>query len=79
MLLQTNYEPITNEIQSISKQVCIFILVRVMVIFEKDLSNFSYDPGVFLKEKSFCITGIIKMYNGKPEIIATKEEQIAIQ
>lgn len=50
-----------------------------MVIFEKDLANFSYDPGVFLKEKSLCITGIIKMYNGKPEIIATKEEQIAIQ
>ncbi len=51
----------------------------VVVIFEKDLANFSYDPGVFLKEKSLCITGIIKMFNGKPEIIATKEEQIAIQ
>jgi hypothetical protein len=51
----------------------------VVVIFEKDLVNFSYDPDVFLKEKSLCITGIIKMYNGKPEIIATKEEQIVIQ
>ena len=51
----------------------------VVVIFEKDLINFKYDPAIFLKNKTVCITGIVKMYKGLPEIIATKEEQIIIQ
>ena len=51
----------------------------VVVIFEKDLVNFKYDPSIFLKNKTVCITGIVKMYKGLPEIIATKEEQIIIQ
>lgn len=50
----------------------------VVVIFEKDLVNFSYDPSKKLKDKKICITGIVKMYKGLPEIIATKEEQIVI-
>jgi hypothetical protein len=51
----------------------------VVIIFEKDLVNFKYNPSLFLKDKTICITGIVKMYNGLPEIIATKEEQIVIQ
>jgi len=51
----------------------------VVVIFEKDLVNFSYNIPTHLKNKKVCITGIVKMYKGKPEIIATKEEQIVIQ
>lgn len=51
----------------------------VVVIFEKDLVNFSYDPSKKLKDKNICITGIVKMYKGLPEIIATKEEQIVIK
>jgi hypothetical protein len=51
----------------------------VVVIFEKDLVNFKYDPAIFLKNEIVCITGIVKMYKGLPEIIATKEEQIIIQ
>ncbi|WP_339888581.1 hypothetical protein [uncultured Flavobacterium sp.] len=50
----------------------------VVVIFEKDLINFSYDIPTHLKNKTVCITGIVKMYKGKPEIVATKEEQIEI-
>jgi DNA/RNA endonuclease YhcR with UshA esterase domain len=50
-----------------------------VIIFEKDLVNFKYNPSLFLKDKTICITGIVKMYNGLPEIIATKEEQIVIQ
>ncbi|MFT7252244.1 MAG: hypothetical protein ACI9FW_002003 [Flavobacterium sp.] len=50
----------------------------IVVIFEKDLINFSYDVTTHLKNKTVCITGIVKMYKGKPEIIATKEEQIEI-
>ena len=30
----------------------------------------------YLKEKKVCITGKIKMYKGKPEMIVNKEEQI---
>ena len=50
----------------------------VVVIFEKDLVNFSYDIPTHLKDKTVCVTGIVKMYKGKPEIIATKEEEIVI-
>lgn len=50
----------------------------IVVVFEKDLVNFSYDISTHLKNKKVCITGIVKMYNGKPEIIATKEDQIVI-
>ena len=50
----------------------------IVVIFEKDLVNFSYDPSKKLKDKKVCITGIVKMFKGLPEIIATKEEQIVI-
>lgn len=50
-----------------------------VVIFEADLPNFKYTPSVYLKEKKICITGKIKIYKGKPEMIVNKEEQIKIQ
>lgn len=50
----------------------------IVVVFEKDLVNFSYDIPTKLKNKTVCVTGIVKMYKGKPEIIATKEEQLVI-
>jgi len=50
-----------------------------VVIFEADLANFKYNPSVYLKNKNVCITGKVKIYKGKPEIIATKEEQIKIE
>jgi len=50
-----------------------------VVIFEADLPNFKYTPSVYLKEKKVCITGKVKIYKGKPEIIVNKEEQIKIQ
>jgi hypothetical protein len=48
-------------------------------ISESDLKNFKYDPSVFLKDKTICITGVVKVYKNKPEIVATKEEQIKVQ
>lgn len=50
-----------------------------VVIFETDLSNFKYTPSVYLKDKNVCITGLVKIYKGKPEMIVNKEEQIKIQ
>jgi DNA/RNA endonuclease YhcR with UshA esterase domain len=49
-----------------------------VVIFEGNLTNFKYTPSVFLKDKNVCITGKVKIYKGKPEIIVSKEEQINI-
>lgn len=50
-----------------------------VVIFEKDLPNFKYTPAEFLKEKEVCITGEVKMYKGKPEILVSKEKQIEVK
>lgn len=50
-----------------------------VVIFEADLPNFKYTPSVYLKEKKVCITGKVKIYKGKPEMIVNKEEQIKIE
>jgi DNA/RNA endonuclease YhcR with UshA esterase domain len=50
-----------------------------VVIFEADLPNFKYTPSDFLKEKNVCITGKVKIYKGKPEIIVNKEDQIKIE
>jgi len=49
-----------------------------VVIFEADLPNFKYTPSVNLKEKNVCITGKVKIYKGKPEMIINKEEQIKV-
>ena len=48
-------------------------------ISEADLANFKYDPAEFLKDKTICITGVVKIYKDKPEIIVSKEEQIKVQ
>ena len=48
-------------------------------IAESDLVNFKYNPSEFLKDKTICITGLVKIYKDKPEIIVSKEEQIKIQ
>ena len=50
-----------------------------LVIFEADLSNFKNTPSAYLKDKNVCITGLVKIYKGKPEIIVTKEEQIKLE
>jgi len=49
------------------------------VIFEADLSKFKYTPSVYLKGKYVCITGKVKIFKGKTEIIVTSEEQIKVE
>jgi hypothetical protein len=47
------------------------------VIFAKDTGNFKeYNPAEFLKEKKICVIGKIKIYEGKPEIIINRPDQI---
>jgi DNA/RNA endonuclease YhcR with UshA esterase domain len=48
-----------------------------VVIFEKDLHSFSYNP-LELKDKMVRITGKVVLYKDKPEIIASKEIQLVI-
>ena len=50
-----------------------------VVIFKKDLQNFSYKPAKKLLDKKVCVTGEIKIYKGKPEMIISREDQIKIE
>ncbi|HYM94726.1 MAG TPA: hypothetical protein VET23_11345 [Chitinophagaceae bacterium] len=49
------------------------------VIWESDLSKFSYKPKRKLKHKKICVTGVIKLYKEKPEIIVSNPSQIKIK
>ncbi|MFI5151490.1 MAG: hypothetical protein ACHQRM_17315 [Bacteroidia bacterium] len=51
----------------------------IVFIKEEDLKNFKYNPAEFLKDKNICITGTVKIYKDKPEIVVTKEEQIKVE
>jgi hypothetical protein len=48
-------------------------------IAEGDLKNFKKDPAESLKDKNVCVTGTVKIYKDKPEIVVTKEDQIKVQ
>lgn len=50
-----------------------------IVIFAKDLANFKTSIDDLYNNKNVCVTGVVKAYNGKPEIIITKPEEIIIQ
>lgn len=48
------------------------------VIFTSDLSKFPPNPDQFYRNKKVQVTGIIKEYKGKPEIILKGPDQIKI-
>ena len=50
-----------------------------VVIFETDAAKFKNTPSEFLKDKNVCITGKVKIYKGKPDIIVNSEEQIKVE
>lgn len=47
-----------------------------IVIFEKDLPNFSYVPSLLLKDKDICVTGKLVTYKDKPQIIVSEAASI---
>jgi len=49
------------------------------VIFQGDAQHFSYDPAEYLKGKTMCVTGKVKIYKGRPEIIINRPDQLKIQ
>ena len=50
-----------------------------VVIFAKDRTNFKEAPDAMYNDKDICVTGVVKAYNSKPEIIVSSPEQITIQ
>lgn len=50
-----------------------------LVIFAKDLINFSDTPEKLYGNKSICVSGAIKEYKGKAEIIVSKPDQIKVE
>jgi hypothetical protein len=46
------------------------------IIWKDDLVNFKYKPATYLKDKQVCVTGVIKMYKGKPEMELHSQEQV---
>ena len=50
-----------------------------IVIYAKDIANFKTSIDDLYNNKNICVTGAVKEYNGKPEIIITKPEEIIVQ
>jgi micrococcal nuclease len=50
-----------------------------VVIFAKDKSNFKEAPEVMYNDKNICVTGVVKKYKDKPEIIVSSPDQITIE
>ena len=50
-----------------------------VVIFASDKVNFKEPIESLYTDKNICVTGTLKEYNGKPEIIISKPEDITIQ
>ena len=46
------------------------------LIWKDDLVNFDYKPAAYLKGKQVCVTGIVKMYKGKPEMELHAQDQV---
>ncbi|TBX67487.1 hypothetical protein EZL74_09450 [Flavobacterium silvisoli] len=50
-----------------------------VVIYADKLKNFDFVPSTYYKGKTICITGTIKLYKGKPEIIINTPHAIEIK
>jgi micrococcal nuclease len=49
-----------------------------IVIFGNDRPNFKEKPELFYNNKKVCATGLVKEYNGKPEMVLSHESEISI-
>lgn len=50
-----------------------------IVIFAKDIANFKTSIEETYNDKNICVSGILKEYKGKTEIVVTKPEDIIVQ
>ena len=49
-----------------------------VIMFDKR-GSFSYKPEEYLKGKTICVTGTVKNYKGKPEIVVDGEGQVKVR
>lgn len=49
------------------------------VIWEQDKPKFNKAPEIFYADKDVCLTGVVQVYEGKPQIILRNREQIVIK
>ena len=49
-----------------------------IVIFGKDLDNFKVAPEKMYADKEICVTGVIKEFHDKMEIVVSKPEAITL-
>ena len=49
-----------------------------VVVFGKDRPNFKERPELYYDNKKVCVTGLIKEFKGKPEMIISNENEIKI-
>ena len=53
--------------------------IFTVLIWGSDRKKFSDPPETFYKGKTICVTGLIKSFRGKPEIIVKDPSQIGIR
>ena len=49
------------------------------VVWGKDRGGFSSSPEMAYRRKRICVTGLVKSYGGKPEIIVRSPTQITVK
>jgi micrococcal nuclease len=49
------------------------------VIYGEDRKKFSWKPEEFLIDKAVCVTGEVKDYRGKPQIVVSDTAQLVIK
>jgi hypothetical protein len=47
-----------------------------IAIWSTDYPKFKYVPAEYLKGKTICVTGWMKLQGGKPQVIITSQEQV---
>jgi len=50
-----------------------------IVIYSDSLENFNSKPADYYKNKDICVSGSVKMYKGKPEIVISTQKAIEIK
>lgn len=50
-----------------------------VVIFGKDLANFPQSPEILYTDKQICVTGILKEYQSRMEIVVEKPDGIEVE
>lgn len=48
------------------------------VIFASSLDKFNFSPSEYYKGKNICVTGKVKIFKGKPEIVISSPDQIKL-